>query len=85
MYVVVNHSISDPEMFKILSEIAPVPSHLRLLQSLPSADGTRAVCLWEGPGVEAVRSFVEDGVGAVSTNVYFAVRAARAVGLPVVA
>ena len=85
MYIVVEHTITDPQTFGEITQSADIPSHLRLHQVLPKGDGTKAVCLWEGPSVDEVRAFVEDGVGHVSDNTYFAVEAERAVGLPTTA
>lgn len=82
MYVIVEHTVNDPQTFGAAVEAAEIPSHLTLHQSLPKGDGTQAVCLWEGPSVDAVRSYVEEGVGHVSSNVYFAVDADKAIGLP---
>ena len=85
MYVVVEHTVHDPEAFGAATASAGIPPHLTLHHSLPTADGTQAVCLWEGPSVEEVRAFVEGGVGHLSDNVYFAVDAERAMGLPATA
>ncbi len=82
MYVIVEHTINDPETFGAIAASAELPSHLTLHQSLPKGDGTKAVCLWEGPGVDEVRAFVEAAVGHLSDNVYFAVDAEKALGLP---
>ena len=85
MYVIVEHTVNDPQTFGEITQAAEIPGHLTLHQSLPKGDGTQAVCLWEGPSVDAVRSYVEDGVGHVSRNVYFAVDTEKAMGLPVAA
>jgi hypothetical protein len=61
---------------------AALPSNLKLHQSLPNGEGTKAVCLWEAAGVDDVKVFVEEAVGKVSTNTYFAVEANNAMGLP---
>ena len=83
MYVIVEHTVNDPETFGEITQSAEIPLDLTLHHSLPKSDGTQAVCLWEGPSVDAVRDFVEAGVGHVSDNVYFAVDDEKAMGLPV--
>lgn len=82
MYVIVSHHITDPTSFQATTQNAAIPEHLTLHQILPGQDGVRAVCLWEGPNEEAVRTFVEDSVGAYSDNTYIPVAADHAVGLP---
>ena len=85
MYVIVEHTITNREAFGAATASAEIPPHLTLHQVLPGADGTHQVCLWEGPSEDAVRQFVEGGVGHVSSNVYFAVDAEKAMGLPIAA
>lgn len=83
MYIVVQHQIRDPETaWAIAGEaLADLPAHLKLHHSLPNADGTAAVCLWEADSVEAVRDLLEPAIGHVSQNSYFAV-GEQAIGLP---
>ena len=50
-------------------------------QVLPNADGSQAVCLWEGEQAD-VKAFVEGAVGHVSKNQDLTVDATKAVGLP---
>jgi hypothetical protein len=84
MFIVAQHQISDPATFwSTVQEAAPtLPSDVKLRQVLPNAQGTEAICLWEADSVDAVREVVEGSVGAVSTNTFFTVDSARAVGLP---
>ena len=84
MFVVVQHTISDPATFWATAErsVATLPAGVRLMQVLPNAGGTRSVCLWQGDSVETVRRVIEETVGHVSTNEYFAVDEKSAVGLP---
>jgi hypothetical protein len=85
MYVIVEHTISDPERVRAIVEAAEIPAHLTLHQVLPNVDGTRQVCLWEAADVAAVEAFVEPALAGLSTNTYFIVDAERAMGLPVAA
>jgi hypothetical protein len=84
MFVVAEHRISDPEGFaNAVKKATPsIPSELKLHQVLPNADGSSAVCLWEGDSVHKVRQIVEAAVGQFSSNTYFEVAATSAVGLP---
>jgi hypothetical protein len=53
--------------------------------AFPSADGSRAVCLWEADSVQAIQDTVENLVGEVSHNEYFEVAQENAIGLPTAA
>ena len=79
MYVVVVHSISNPDKFWNLSGF---PDTIRLRESLPNAAGTRAVCLFEANSVEGVKDFLDEATRDASVNDYFALAADKAVGLP---
>lgn len=83
MFVIVNHTISNPAGFwaSLRAAGAPPPG-TKVHHMLPSTDGTAAVCLWEADSLERVRDLVEATVGASSTNTFFAVNAAIAQGLP---
>ena len=73
MYVIVQHTITDPATFWNTADPTALPSRVRLHHTFPTPDGTRAVCLWEAESVDAVRKVLEPLVGAVSRNDYFAV------------
>lgn len=87
MYIVVEHEISDPDIFWKTTQdgMADLPSNLTVHQVFPNREGRKAVCLWEADSVEEVESFIEDAVGEVSSNDYFAVESEDAVGLPTAA
>jgi hypothetical protein len=82
MYIVAEHKISNPKTFWETAKSATLPSHLKLHQTFPNGEGTKAVCLWEASGVDEVKTFVENALGKVSRNTYFAVEAKNAQGLP---
>ncbi len=84
MYIIVQHDISDPKNFWETAEASMpnLPASLTLHQVFPNDDGTRAVCLWEADAVGTVREYLEESVGQVSQNQYFAVESTNAVGLP---
>jgi hypothetical protein len=84
MFVIVQHEISNPKAFweTAQSATASMPSHLKVHQTLPNHEGTKAVCLWEASGVDEVKNLVEGAVGSLSRNTYYAVESANAMGLP---
>jgi hypothetical protein len=78
----------DPRYRRSQGEAAQalqLPEGTTLHTVSPNEDGTRAVCLWEAGSVGVVEAIVEGGTGDVSTNEYFAVNDASAVGLPAAA
>lgn len=86
MYVIVQHTITDPAMFWNAADSAKLPPQVHLHHTFPTADGRRAVCLWEADSLDAVRDLLEPMVGLVSRNEYFAVEnregLARPSGVP---
>lgn len=82
MYIIANHTISNPEKFWSLAKSTPVPSPLKLHSVLPSTDGGKGVCLWEAQSLDAVKQFVEPLTAGVSRNEYMVVEASNAMGLP---
>jgi hypothetical protein len=74
MYVMVQHTISDPATFwNSADPTSNLPPKLKLHHTFPTVDGTRAVCIWEADSVEAVRDFLEPLFGKASWNDYFTV------------
>jgi hypothetical protein len=65
MYIVAVHNISDPEKFAAgaVDAIPKIPGDIKLHSSLPNAEGSRAVCLWEADSIDRVRSLIEEGEG----------------------
>jgi len=82
MYIVVEHEISNPKAFWDIVKSATLPTHLKLHQTLPNGEGTKAVCVWEATGVDEVKVFLEGALGNFSRNTYFAVEEKNAIGLP---
>jgi hypothetical protein len=72
MYVLVHHTIADPERFWATAQAAApnVPAGLTLHHTISAKDGSRATCLWEAESVSAVRDFLEPGLGASARNEY---------------
>jgi hypothetical protein len=84
MFILVQHQVTDPSAFWSGAQegIAKMPSHLKLHHTFPTPDGSRAVCVWEGTSVEAVKSFLEPAVGRGSRNEYYEVANKEGVALP---
>ena len=73
MYVLVQHTVSDPPVFWNTADPSNLPPNLKLHHTFPTPDGARAACIWEAESVDAVRTFLEPLLGKVSRNEYFAV------------
>ena len=84
MFIIVEHEVVNPMVFweTAQASMGKLPSSLTLHQVVPSEESTKAVCLWEAPKLEQIRDFVEEAVGAVSENIYFAIEEQNAIGLP---
>lgn len=84
MYVAVHHSVDDPDVFweTVGESIPELPEEFTLHHCLPDENGSEAVCVWEAPSVDAVRTLIEDAVGEVSTNDYIEVESSTGVHLP---
>lgn len=87
MIIVVNHKVNNPGEFwasaqKSLPEL-PVNGVTRIMQVLPNADMTEATCLWEADSIEALDSYLRSKVFDWSTEVYYEVNTANAMGLTV--
>jgi hypothetical protein len=55
MFIIVEHTISDPARVQEITRAAVLPPGLTLHQVLPNAEGTRQVCLWEAADVDEVK------------------------------
>ena len=73
MYVLVQHTISDPAAFWNAADPRTLSPEVKLHHTFPTPDGTRAVCIWEAQSVDAVRNLLEPLVGRVSRNEDFPV------------
>jgi hypothetical protein len=74
MHVGVIHRISAPAAFHQAEQEAldaGLPEGFRLPVHAETPDHTTAICVWDGPSVEAVRDLVESVVGEYSQNEYF--------------
>lgn len=84
MYILVQHSISDPINFHRHAEEAnkKMPANLKLHHVFSTAEGRNAVCVWEAPSITAVKDFLEPAVGKYGLNDYFEVPNKEGVVLP---
>jgi hypothetical protein len=73
MYVLVQHTISDPSAFWNAADPNTISPKIKLHHTFPTADGTRAVCIWEAESVDTVRNALEPLIGKISRNEYFTV------------
>jgi hypothetical protein len=80
MHVISIHSISDPDAF--WSGPLDLPAGTELPVVVPSADGTRGVCVFKSDSVDTVRKLVDGATGPISSNEFFAINEANAQGLP---
>ena len=83
MYVAIHHRVTDHDRFwQVLDEQTENPGpNARIHKVLRNENGDRAVVLWEGESVDALRSHVERAVGAFSENEYEPVKSARTWGM----
>jgi hypothetical protein len=83
MYIVVEHTITNPDVFfGLASKVTEAPSGINPIQFLPSVNKDRAVCLWEAKSVDALKGFLEPLSAPSSRNTYYAVDNTVAMGLP---
>jgi hypothetical protein len=86
MFIVVNHNISNPEQFwKTAMESAPQLPEAnvqRVIQSLPNADMSKSVCLWEADNIDSLSNYIRSKMGDWSTETYYEVNTANAMAMP---
>lgn len=76
MYVVVKHEIQSEAAFKRGERLQTgdgAPAGARVLQFLPSVDGSQVVCVWESGSVDAVQQYVDETLGDSSVNTCYEV------------
>ena len=83
MFIVVNHTIPDPDVFwGVVRRNDPIPTNLTLHAVYPSTDMMRAVCIWEAEDVDAVNNFLAETFGNLTLNEVLIVNEELAIGLP---
>jgi hypothetical protein len=86
MIIVVNHKVNTPGEFwaaaqKSLPEL-PVAGVTKIMQVLPNKDMTTATCIWEADSIEQLDAYLRSKVFAWSTEEYYELNTAAAMGLP---
>jgi len=86
MIIVVNHKIANPEKFWASAQVSlpklPESGVQRVLQVLPNETMTEATCLWEADNIETLDAYLRSKVFDWSSESYYAVNTANAMGLP---
>lgn len=80
MYIFSIHTVSDPQAFWSGQLALPEGTELPLV--VPSADGSRGVCVFKSDSVDTVRDLVDGASAAVSRNEFYAIDENGALGLP---
>jgi hypothetical protein len=80
MYVVTIHSVSDPKAF--WGGQLDLPKGTELPIVVPGADGSRGVCVFKSDSVDTVKALVDGATSAISSNEFYAINEANALGLP---
>ena len=73
MYIMVQHSISEPATFWNAADPNTISPKLKLHHTFPTPNGTRAVCIWEAASVDELRNQLEPLLSHMSRNEYFPV------------
>ena len=73
MYIMVQHTISEPTAFWNAADPNMLSPDLKLHHTFPTPDGTRAVCIWEAASIDAVRNVLEPALKGLSRNEYLQV------------
>jgi hypothetical protein len=83
MFIAIEHNIHDAGKFqKCAEDVFPLPDDLHVHQFFPSTDMSRAVCLYEAPSIDRLRTYLDGKLGESSTQHYFPVNAGHSIGLP---
>lgn len=83
MFIAIEHDIHDPRSFqKCAEDVFPLPDGLHVHQFFPATDMSRAVCLYEAPSVDRLSEYLDGTLGDSSTQRYFPITTAHAIGLP---
>jgi hypothetical protein len=87
MYILVQHSISEPVKFlKAAEELnAKLPASVKLHHVFSAPDGTKAVCVWEAGTIRAVKDLLEPATAKFGRNDYFEVPNKEGIVLPTIA
>jgi hypothetical protein len=85
MFIVVNHKISDPDIFWSAAQTSlpnlPEAGTKRVLNILPNKDMNECVCVWEADSIETLDAYLRSKVGSSSTETYYELDETHAMGL----
>jgi hypothetical protein len=86
MIIVVSHKVNNPGEFwasaqKSLPEL-PIAGVNKIMQVLPNKDMTTATCIWEADSIEQLDTYLRSKVFDWSTEEYYELNTAAAMGLP---
>ena len=84
MYILVQHTISDPATAwsRAQAALPSLPAHLKLHHSIPTPDGSTAVCVWEADSITTLKTYLDPMLGPAAHNTYFEVVNKEGVALP---
>jgi hypothetical protein len=84
MYILVQHTISDPAIAwsRAQHALPSLPAHLKLHHSIPTPDGTTAICVWEADSIATLKAYLDPMLGPAADNAYFEVVNKEGVALP---
>jgi len=83
MFIVVNHTIYEPNTFmNIVQQNTVLPEGLTLHGYYPAPNFERATCLWEAQDISEVQDFLDRAFGSIVKNDYMVVNEEAAIGLP---
>ena len=84
MFILVQHSISDPAATwnRVQQRRASEPPEFKLHQSIPTPDGSHAICIWEAESIAALKNYLDPALGPAAKNEYFEVANKDGVGFP---
>jgi hypothetical protein len=84
MYILVQHTISDPSTVwsRAQQNLPSMPGHLTLHHSMPTPEGTHAICIWEAESIDTLKAYLDPMLGPGARNEYFEVVNKEGVGLP---
>ena len=85
MFIVVNHTIKHPAYFwgsaqKNLPNL-PEKGVQRVLNVFPNQNMDIAVCVWEADSIETLELWLREKLGDASSDTYYEVNQANAIGL----
>lgn len=84
MFIVVNHSINNPQEFwgsaqKNLPGL-PEAGVQRVINVLPNQTMDKCTCVWEADSIETLDAYLRDKVGDASADTYYELNEANAMG-----